>query len=91
MIVENRSGARIPVLHLMNGIDDCSITSMVLQQIKYFGDSRYEWHVAGLSGVAVRDEFCVSKQMRKYQEVYDGLLGGASLQSPAFVQASSGS
>ncbi|MGI9458597.1 MAG: glycosyltransferase family 4 protein [Pirellulales bacterium] len=57
MIVENRSGARIPVLHLMNGIDDCSITSMVLQQIKYFGDSRYEWHVAGLSGVAVRDPF----------------------------------
>ncbi|MDB4695103.1 glycosyltransferase [bacterium] len=57
MTVENRSNTRIPILHLMNGIDDCSITSMVLQQLKDFGDARYEWHVAGLSGVTVRDPF----------------------------------
>ncbi len=57
MIVGNRSGARIPVLHLMNGVDDCSITNMVLQQLKCFGDAQYEWHVAGLNGVVVRDPF----------------------------------
>lgn len=51
--------SRRSVLHLMNGVGDSSITSIVVDQFKHFSDSRYDWHIAGLKGVAANEPFSV--------------------------------
>lgn len=49
--------ARVPVLHLMHSVVETSITNIVADQIKYFGDRKYDWHVGGLHGVSDDEPF----------------------------------
>ena len=49
--------SRRPVLHLMNGIGDASITSIVFDQITHFGNAEYEWHTGGLKRVVSNEPF----------------------------------
>ena len=48
--------APIPILHLMNGFGDASISWIVHRLIRQLGQEDYSWHVAGLCGRGTMQE-----------------------------------
>lgn len=42
---------QIPILHLYNELEDCSISRIIQRLVIHLGKARYSWHVGGLRGL----------------------------------------